>query len=81
MQELFGCGSAAAMPGAAPVPAGTHGCGSSPVAVVVEMVVTGQSKEDTKSRTQGEENLCSSINPNLAGEATVRLENEKTGGP
>ena len=76
-QELSGCGSAAAVPGAAPVPAGTHGCGSSPVAVVVEMVVTGQSKEDTESRAQGEEYLRSSINPNLPGEATGRLENEQ----
>lgn len=51
-----------------------RGCRSSPVAVVVEMVVTGQSEEDTESRTQGEENLCSSINPDLAGEAMGRLE-------
>lgn len=43
--------------------------GCSPVAVVVEVVVTGQSQKNTESGTQGEENLCSSINPDLA-EAT-----------
>lgn len=41
----------------------------------MEMVVTGESKKDTESRAQGEEDLRSSINPNLAGEATGRLEN------
>lgn len=45
--------------------------GCSPVAVVVEVVVTGQSQKDAESGAQGEENLRSSIHPDLAGEMTL----------
>lgn len=48
--------------------------GCSPVAVVVEVVVTGQSQKDAESGAQGEENLRSSIHPDLAGETTRGLE-------
>ena len=57
------------MPAAAPCPQ------SSPVAVVVEGVVTGQSEENAEARAQGEENLRGGINPDLAGEATGGLGN------
>lgn len=63
-------GHGAQEPSGPAVPTGTLDCGSSPVAVVVEMVITGQSKDDTESGAQGEENLGGSINPDLAGETT-----------
>lgn len=49
----------------------TSRSGCSPVAVVVEVVVTGQSQKDAESGAQGEENLRSSIHPDLAGEMTL----------